>query len=58
MCALLLCQKIHVTKRDLYYTDVKLFQNQTDSDIVIEDVAAMLGSTRSSLNGEGRANVA
>jgi len=46
----LCCKKIHVTKRDLFYTDVKLFQKQNDSDDVIDDVACMIGSTRSSLN--------
>ncbi|KAH7553469.1 hypothetical protein ACOSP7_029806 [Xanthoceras sorbifolium] len=46
-----LCLKsIHVTKRDLFYTDVKLFQDQTQSDAVLDDVACMLGCTRSSLN--------
>ncbi|XP_010253469.1 PREDICTED: DNA topoisomerase 6 subunit A [Nelumbo nucifera] len=46
-----LCIKsIHVTKRDLFYTDVKLFQDQTQSDAVLDDVACMLGCTRSSLN--------
>ena len=50
-----LCTKhIHVTKRDLFYTDVKLFSKQADSDEVIEDVAAMIGSTRTSLNGKSR----
>ncbi|WCJ34597.1 DNA topoisomerase 6 subunit A [Euphorbia peplus] len=46
-----LCRKgIHVTKRDLFYTDVKLFQDQTHSDAVLDDVSCMLGCTRSSLN--------
>ena len=46
-----LCTKnIHVTKRDLFYTDVKLFQDQTQSDSVLDDVSCMLGCTRSSLN--------
>ena len=85
-----LCKKqIHVTKRDLFYTDVKLFevnpassspnilpeqqnktvllrrnkvtpcqwqlhamQDQGNSDSVLDDVACMLGCTRSSLHGE------
>ena len=85
-----LCMKrIHVTKRDLFYTDVKLFeartytaslqvlccgnlllsafptstshkaiaitllmQEQGNSDAVLDDVACMLGCTRSSLHGE------
>jgi len=46
-----LCTKrIHVTKRDLFYTDVKLFEDQANSDAVLDDVACMLGCTRSSLN--------
>ncbi|KAH9735539.1 DNA topoisomerase 6 subunit A [Citrus sinensis] len=43
-------RNIHVTKRDLFYTDVKLFQDQTQSDAVLDDVACILGCTRSSLN--------
>ncbi|TQE13206.1 hypothetical protein C1H46_001290 [Malus baccata] len=46
-----LCLKdIHVTKRDLFYTDVKLFQDQNQSDSVLDDAACMVGCTRSSLN--------
>ncbi|MQM05703.1 hypothetical protein Taro_038519 [Colocasia esculenta] len=46
-----LCIKnIHVTKRDLFYTDVKLFQDQGQSDAVLDDISCMLGCTRSSLN--------
>ncbi|KAK9830512.1 hypothetical protein WJX72_012154 [[Myrmecia] bisecta] len=46
-----LCAKrIHVTKRDLFYTDVKLFEDQGNSDSVLDDVACMLGCTRSSLH--------
>ena len=46
-----LCTKrIHVTKRDLFYTDVKLFEDQSNSDAVLDDIACMLGCTRSSLN--------
>lgn len=46
-----LCRKqIHTTKRDLYYTDVKLFRTQTESDDVLNDVACMLGCTRTSLS--------
>jgi meiotic recombination protein SPO11 len=48
-----LCLKrIHVTKRDLFYVDVKLFEKQETTDDVIEDVACMLGCTRASLNGQ------
>jgi meiotic recombination protein SPO11 len=46
-----LCLKnIHVTKRDLFYTDVKLFTQQAETDVVLEDIACMLGCTRTSLN--------
>lgn len=46
-----ICRKgIHVTKRDLFYTDVKLFKAQGESDSVIEDVACLIGCTRTSLN--------
>ena len=46
-----LCQKrIHTTKRDLFYTDVKLFTKQDESDDVLDDAAAMIGCTRTSLN--------
>uniref|UniRef100_A0A0E0KC84 DNA topoisomerase 6 subunit A n=1 Tax=Oryza punctata TaxID=4537 RepID=A0A0E0KC84_ORYPU len=41
---------IHVTKRDLFYTDVKLFGDQAQSDAVLDDVSCMLGCTRSSLH--------
>lgn len=48
-----LCTKqIHVTKRDLFYTDVKLFEDQSQSDSVLDDMACMLGCTRSSLHGD------
>lgn len=46
-----LCLKrIHVTKRDLFYTDVNLFEDQGQSDAVLDDVSCMLGCTRSSLH--------
>ena len=41
---------IHVTKRDLFYTDVKLFKKQEESDAVLDDAACMLGCPRSCLN--------
>lgn len=41
---------IHVTKRDLFYSDVNLFQKQEHSDPMLDDVATMLGCTRSSLH--------
>jgi len=39
---------IHATKREIFYNDVKLFKDQRFSDNVIEDIAAMLGTTRNS----------
>ncbi|KAH6798778.1 Spo11/DNA topoisomerase VI [Perilla frutescens var. frutescens] len=36
--------------RDLFYTDVKLFQDQSQSDAILDDVSCILGCTRSSLN--------
>lgn len=45
-----LSKKIHITKRDLFYTDVKLFVDQHESDGVLDDVACMIGCTRSNLN--------
>ena len=41
---------IHITKRDMFYTDVKLFVDQNDSDGVLDDIATMAGCTRSNLN--------
>ena len=40
---------IHSTKRDLFYTDVKLFKKQEESDAVLDDIACMVGCTRNSL---------
>lgn len=45
-----LMKRIHITKRDLFYTDVKLFVDQSDSDVVLDDVATMIGCTRSNLH--------
>ena len=45
-----LIKRIHITKRDLFYTDVKLFVDQTESDGVLDDVATMIGCTRSNLH--------
>ena len=42
-----LAKRIHITKRDLFYTDVKLFVDQAESDGVLDDVATMIGCTRS-----------
>ena len=43
-------KNIHITKRDLFYTDVKLFTKQEESDSILDDVSVMLGCTRTSLN--------
>lgn len=43
-------KRIHITKRDLFYTDVKLFVDQSESDVVLDDVATMIGCTRSNLH--------
>eukprot|EP00911_Craspedida_sp_UC1_P002671 UC1_evm5s1960 len=43
-------RNIHVTKRDLFYTDVKLFVDQKASDNVLDDLACLVGCTRTSLN--------
>jgi meiotic recombination protein SPO11 len=45
-----LSKGIHITKRDLFYTDVKLFRDQKESDSVLDDVACMIGCTRTSLH--------
>ena len=39
-----------MTKRDLFYTDVKLFRNQKESDAVLDDISCLLGCTRNSLH--------
>ncbi len=44
----LLIKDIHATKREIFYTDVKLFLDQKNSDKSIEDVATMLFATRNS----------
>ncbi len=41
---------IHSTKRDLFYSDVKLFEKQTQSDSILEELALMFGCTRHSLS--------
>ena len=53
-----LARRIHITKRDLFYTDVRLFRDQRESDPILDDVACMLGCTRSSLNGASERAVA
>ena len=45
-----LTKRIHITKRDLFYTDVKLFVDQSESDGVLDDLATMVGCTRSNLH--------
>lgn len=50
LCHEVLAKQIHITKRDLFYTDVKLFQDQLQSDAVLDDVACMVGCTRTSLH--------
>lgn len=40
----------HPHHRDLFYTDVKLFVDQAESDGVLDDVATMIGCTRSNLH--------
>jgi len=46
----LLEEDIHATKREVFYNDVVLFEEQRDSDEALEDVAAMLGVDRWSLH--------
>ncbi len=44
----LLKKNIHATKREIFYTDVKLFKDQKNSDKSIEDASTMLYTTRNS----------
>lgn len=44
-----LLRGIHTTKRDIFYMDCKLFKGQSESDAVLDDIACMVGCTRSSL---------
>lgn len=44
----LLTKDLHATKREIFYTDVKLFGEQKNSDKSIEDIATMLYTTRNS----------
>ena len=41
---------IHATKRDVFYSDVKLFRKQEESDDVLNDIACLVGCTRTSLH--------
>jgi len=44
----LLSKDIHATKREIFYGDVNLFQDQKNSDSSIEDVSTLLKTTRNS----------
>ena len=44
----LLMKDLHATKREIFYSDVKLFGEQKSSDKSIEDIATMLYTTRNS----------
>jgi meiotic recombination protein SPO11 len=44
----LLVKDLHATKREIFYSDVKLFGEQKNSDKTIEDIATMLYTTRNS----------
>jgi meiotic recombination protein SPO11 len=44
----LLEKDIHATKREIFYNDVKLFEEQNNSDNAIDDVAPLLGTNRES----------
>jgi len=46
----LLEEGIHATKREVFYNDVVLFEDQKDSDEALEDVAAMMGVDRWSIH--------
>ena len=46
----LLEEDIHATKREVFYNDVPLFQKQEETDVALEDIAAMLGVERNSLH--------
>ncbi|MHA1617912.1 MAG: hypothetical protein ACTSVZ_01435, partial [Promethearchaeota archaeon] len=44
----LLRKKKHMTKREVFYGDVNLFQEQKSSDVCIEDASTLLRTTRNS----------
>ena len=44
----LLEKDIHATKREIFYNDVKLFEDQRQSDNAIDDIAPLLGTNRES----------
>lgn len=45
----LLRKNIHTSKRDLFYADPNLFTAQEESDAVLNDIACIVGCTRTSL---------
>jgi len=44
----LLEKDIHATKREIFYNDVRLFEDQRQSDNTIDDIGPMLGTNRES----------
>ncbi|MHA1506484.1 MAG: hypothetical protein ACTSR0_04765 [Candidatus Asgardarchaeia archaeon] len=46
----LLEEGIHATKREIFYNDPALFRTQRDSDDIIEDIAALMATTRNALH--------
>ncbi|MFX1508675.1 MAG: hypothetical protein ACFFBR_00075 [Promethearchaeota archaeon] len=44
----LLEKNIHATKREIFYNDVKLFEDQRQSDTTIDDIGPLLGTNRES----------
>jgi meiotic recombination protein SPO11 len=44
----LLEKDIHATKREIFYNDVKLFEDQRQSDTAIDDIGPLLGTNRES----------
>ncbi|MFX1575552.1 MAG: hypothetical protein ACFFCF_00110 [Promethearchaeota archaeon] len=44
----LLEKDIHATKREIFYNDVRLFQEQRQSDNAIDDIGPLLGTNRES----------
>jgi len=45
----LLRKNIHTSKRDIFYADPNLFSAQEESDAVLNDIACIVGCTRTSL---------
>jgi len=45
----LLQKNIHTSKRDIFYADPNLFSAQEESDAVLNDIACIVGCTRTSL---------